>query len=243
MEPFSWETYPAREDKFTMSSRLVPRVASLCLILVASITAFAQSPGEFTIAALPDTQFYSKSYPQIFTTETQWIADHAKQMNIQLVVGLGDIVDGGGETYQWQNADLAYRVLDGKVPYVAVIGNHDYDQNNPAGRTAYTKNCNAYFGPQRYAGKSWYKSQYPTGSNENFYSIFTLGGKQYLVLVLEVFPRNSALKWASAVMKNHPGIDTIVVTHAYTYYDNTRMDRCDSNSAGSFAVAQDNDGE
>lgn len=226
-----------------MSRNLVPRVFALCLFIAASLTAFAQSPGEFTIAALPDTQFYSKTYPQIFTAETQWIASHAQQMNIQLVVGLGDIVDGGGEGYQWQNADLAYRILDGKVPYIAAIGNHDYDQNNPSGRTAYTKNFNAYFGPQRYAGKSWYKGQYPSGSNENFYSIMTLGGKQYLILVLEVFPRNSALSWASAVIKNHPGIDTILVTHAYTYYDSTRMDRCDSNSAGSFAVAQDNDGE
>lgn len=226
-----------------MFRSLATRIVVLCLFLSVSFAAHAQTSGEFTIAALPDTQFYSKTYPQIFTTETQWIADHAKQMNIQLVVGLGDIVDGGGETYQWQNADLAYRMLDGKVPYVAAIGNHDYDRNNPAGRTAYTKNFNAYFGPQRYAGKSWYKRQYPSGSNENFYSIITLGGKQYLILVLECFPRNSALGWAAAVMKNHPGIDTIVVTHAYTYYDNTRMDHCDSNSASSFAVAQDNDGE
>jgi hypothetical protein len=226
-----------------MSQNLLSRVVVVCLLLFASLTAFGQSSGEFTIAALPDTQFYSKSYPQIFTAETQWIADHAKQLNIQMVVGLGDIVDGGGAAYQWQNADLAYRILDGKVPYVAAIGNHDYDQNNPAGRTAYTKNFNSYFGPQRYAGKTWYKGQFPVGSNENFYSIITLGGKQYLILVLECFPRNAALSWAAAVMKNHPGIDTIVVTHAYTYYDNTRMDRCDENSAASFAVAQDNDGE
>lgn len=226
-----------------MSRNLVPPVVVLVFLITASLTSVAQSPGEFTIAALPDTQFYSKTYPQIFTAETQWIASHARQMNIQLVVGLGDIVDGGGEAYQWQNADLAYRVLDGKVPYVAAIGNHDYDRNNPAGRTGSTNNFNAYFGPARYRGKSWYKGQYPQGSNENFYSIITLGGKQYLILVLEVFPRNSALSWAASVLKNYPGIDTIVVTHAYTYYDNTRMDRCDSNSAGSFAVAQDNDGE
>ena len=223
-----------------------------CLILrllgivcsLATLPALAQlSPGEFTIAALPDTQFYSRSYPQIFTAETQWIADHAQEYNIHLVVGLGDIVDAGGEGYQWQNADLAYRVLDGKVPYMAAIGNHDYDANNPSGRTSATRNFNAYFGPQRYAGKSWYKGQYPAGSNENFYALFTFGGKQYLILVLEVFPRNSALSWAAAVMKNHPGVDTIVVTHAYTYADSTRMDRCDSNSAGSFGVSQDNDGE
>jgi hypothetical protein len=226
-----------------MSLRFFGRLVGL-LCALAAIPVLAQTtPGEFTIAALPDTQFYSKSYPQIMTAETQWIADHAAEMNIQLVVGLGDIVDSGGSSYQWQNADLAYRLLDGKVPYMAAIGNHDYDLNNPAGRSGSTKNYNAYFGPQRYAGKSWYKGQYPAGSNENFYGIFTFGGKQYLVMVLECFPRNSSLSWASAVMKNHPGMDTIVVTHAYTYADSTRMDRCDSNSAGSFGVAQDNDGE
>jgi hypothetical protein len=222
--------------------QFAPLVGLLCALC--ALPALAQTtPGEFTIAALPDTQFYSKSYPQIFTAETQWIADHAAEFNIQLVVGLGDIVDGGGEGYQWQNADLAYRILDGKVPYMVVIGNHDYDRNNPAGRTASTVNYNSYFGPKRYTGKSWYKGQYPSGSNENFYGIFTFGGKQYLILMLEVFPRNSALSWAAAVMKNHPGIDTIVVTHAYTYADSTRMDRCDGNSAASLGVAQDNDGE
>jgi hypothetical protein len=93
---------------------------------------------------------------------------------------------------------------------------------------------------RRGGGGNW---ALPKGSNENFYSIVTLGDTQYLVLVLEVFPRNSALNWATAVIKNHSSLPAIVVTHAFTYADSTRMDRCDGNSAASFAVAQDNDGE
>jgi hypothetical protein len=216
----------------------------VAVLFLVTLSASAQTtPGEFTIAALPDTQIYAHLYPQIFTSQTQWIADHAAEQNIQLVVGLGDIVDGGGSLVQWQNADLAYRTIDDKIPYVAAIGNHDYDKANPGGRTESTKNFNAYFGPQRYAGKSWYKGQYPAGSNENFYAIVTLAGKQYLILVLECFPRNAALSWASAVIANHPGLDTIVVTHAYTYSDNTRMDRCYSNSAASDGAGTDNDGQ
>lgn len=216
----------------------------LALAMFAALPLLAQrTPGEFTIAALPDTQFYSKDNPQIFDAQTQWIADHASQMNIQLVVGLGDIVDAGGKIYEWQNADIAYRTLDGKVPYVAAIGNHDYDQNNPAGRTLSSKNFNTYFGPARYRGQSSYRGSYPAGSNENFYSVFNLGGKNYLILVLECFPRSSVLGWAAAVVRNNPDKDVIVVTHAFTYADSTRMDRCDGNSAGSFGVAQDNDGE
>ena len=199
--------------------------------------------GEFTIVALPDTQFYSKSYPQIFASQTKWIADHASAMNIKLVLGLGDIVDGGGEVGQWQNADAAIRNIEYKVPYMLAIGNHDYDRNNPGGRTASTVNFNNFFGPHRYADRSWYKGHYPSNSNENFYGIFQFGGKEYLVMMLEVFPRDSALSWASSVIASHPSDDVIIVTHSFTYYDNTRMDRCDTNSAATFGAAADNDGE
>src|SRR5258708_29523351 len=109
----------------------------LALLLPAVMRAQAPTPSptpadEFTIVALPDTQFYSSLNPQIFAAQTQWIADHVQDHNIQLVVGLGDIVDAGGDLTQWQNADAAVRLLSGKVPYMMAIGNHDYDQNNPA---------------------------------------------------------------------------------------------------------------
>ncbi len=217
--------------------------AALLLLVLLSTPTFAQSGEDFTIAALPDTQFYSRSFPQIFAAETRWIAEHAAEKNIKLVIGLGDIVDGGGSIAQWQNANAAIRNVDGKVPTMLAIGNHDYDRNNPPGRTASAHNFNAYFGPEWYRDKSWYKGNFPSGSNENFYGTFTFSGKPYLVVVLEVFPRDIALTWAESVIKAHPGSDVIVVTHAYTYSDNTRMDRCDANSAASFGAGADNDGQ
>ena len=208
-----------------------------------TISARPQSADDFTIAALPDTQFYSKSYPQIFAAQTQWIADNATAKNIKLVIGLGDIVDSGGSTSQWQNADAAYSIVDRKLPFLPTIGNHDYDHNNPSGRTGSTVNYNIFFGPSRFSDRSWYKGNYPAGSNENFYAAFTFGSHNYLFVVLEVFPRDASLQWAASIIKSHPTYDVIVVTHAYTYYDNTRLDHCDENSAGSFGVAQDNDGQ
>src|ERR1051326_1459776 len=126
----------------------------LCAVMGTQMRAQTATPApppldEFTIVALPDTQFYSSLNPPIFAAQTQWIANHVQDQNIQLVVGLGDIVDGGGDLTQWQNADAAVRLLSGKVPYMMAIGNHDYDQNNPAGRTASTKNFNSFFGPAR----------------------------------------------------------------------------------------------
>jgi hypothetical protein len=210
--------------------------------------ASAQTPtptpaDEFTIVALPDTQFYSSLNPQIFSAQTQWIANHVQDQNIQLVVGLGDIVDGGGDLTQWQNADAAVRLLSGKVPYMMAIGNHDYDQNNPAGRTASTKNFNSFFGPARYAGASWYKGSFPAGSNENFYGVVTVNGRNYLIVVLEFAARDSALAWADGILKANQDKDAIIVTHMFTYADNTRISGCDENSAASFGVGQDNNGE
>jgi carboxypeptidase family protein/calcineurin-like phosphoesterase family protein len=220
----------------------------LIVITLLSCVGLAQTPSptpadEFTIVALPDTQFYSSTYPQIFAAQTQWIANHIQDQNIQLVIGLGDIVDSGGLVSQWQNAGAAYRVLAGKVPYMIAIGNHDYDQNNPAGRTASTKNFNSFFGPSYYAGASWYRGSFPSGSNENFYGVITVNSKSYLIIMLEFAPRDTSLAWADGIIKANPDKDVIIATHMFTYSDNTRISQCDQNSAASFGVGQDNNGE
>jgi hypothetical protein len=217
--------------------------AILCLLYGVGVLNAQTSADEFTIVALPDTQFYSSTYPQIFAAQTQWIANHVQDQNIKLVVGLGDIVDGGGDLAQWQNADAAVRLLDGKVPYMMAIGNHDYDQNNPSGRTASTQNFNTFFGPVRYAGAGWYKGNFPAGSNENFYGVVNINGRNYLILVLEFAPRDAALNWAAGILSANQDKEVIVVTHMFTYSDNTRIDHCDLNNAESFGVGQDNNGE
>ncbi len=201
------------------------------------------APDEFTIVALPDTQYYSRDFPDIFRAQTQWIADHTQDQHIQLVLGLGDIVDDGADPVQWQNADSAVRLIEGKLPYMMAIGNHDYDLAHPAGRTASAQGFNAHYGPARYAGASWYRGSFPAGSNENFYGVVNLNGRDFLILVLEFAPRDVALAWADGILKANQDKEAIVVTHAFTFTDNTRMSRCDANSAASFGVGQDNDGD
>ncbi len=189
-------------------------------------------------------QFYSRWYPQIFSAETAWIANNAAAQNIKLVIGLGDNVDGGGETVQWQNADSAVRALDGHVPYMMAIGNHDYDKNDPAARTPHTVNFNKYFGPGRYSGQAWYGGNYPAGSNENFYGTFEFNGQKYLVLVLEVFPRDVTLVWADGVLKANADKDVILVTHSYmSDNNNQRVQPGGPTSAMYFGCDADNDGE
>ena len=215
------------------------------IVLLGALVPGATAQSDFTIVALPDTQYYSESYPQTFTAQTQWIVNNAATLNIQAVLGLGDIVNTAANTWEWQNADASVKLLDNaSTPYLLAIGNHDYsDSGNASGRTSETSNFNAFFGPSRYQGYSWYKGQYPAGSNENFYGILTINSKQYLFLMLEFYPRDSALAWAASVIAANPAAEVIVVTHAYIYSDSTRVSLCDNLNAQAYNVGADNDGE
>jgi uncharacterized membrane protein len=222
--------------------------ASSILLLIALLTMLVPHAGaqsDFTIVALPDTQYYSETYPSTFTAQTKWVVDNAAALNIQAVLGLGDIVNTASNTWEWQNADTSIKLLDNaNIPYLLAIGNHDYsDSGDSSGRTSETTNFNAFFGPPRYQGYSWYKGQYPAGSNENFYGLLTINGKQYLFLMLEFYPRDAALAWATSIIAANPAAEVIVVTHSYVYIDSTRVSLCDSINAQTYNVGADNDGE
>ena len=138
-------------------------------------------------------QNYSQFYPQIFDAQTQWIAKNVASQNIRLVIGEGDLVNTASDPVQWQNVEHSIGILDqAGLPYVLAIGNHDYDSNPPTTRKATI--FNQHFGPSRFYGRDYYGStNYPAGSNENFYATFTWGSKSYLILVLEFVPRSSAV--------------------------------------------------
>jgi len=221
-------------------SRL-PIYLILCIGLLSVLgfipTLQAQSAGDFTIVVLPDTQNYSQTYPQIFDSQTQWVASNAAAQNIKLVIGEGDIVNISSNATQWANAVHSIGILDqAQIPYALAIGNHDYDTLPPTNRKATL--FNQYFGPSRYSGKPYYgTTNYPSGSNENFYETFTWGGKTYLILVLEFVPRSGAVAWAKSVLSSNSDKEVIVVTHSYLYSDGTTVDQCDTAD-----MVGDNDG-
>ena len=217
-----------------MFFRVLCRFLPLLLVLgFVSETRIAQAAGDFSIILFPDTQNEAQYFPQVLQAETQWVVNNRAALNIQGVLGLGDIVNDGASTAQQQNADSAIRTLDNAgIPYLLAIGNHDYDGGNNGAYPRLVTGFNQWFGPLRYAGKSYYKGNFPSGSNENFYGVLTINGKQYLVLVLEYIPRSTSLSWATSVVKNNPDKEIIVVTHSYMFFDNTRVDACDTQDLG-----------
>ncbi|HTM38739.1 MAG TPA: carboxypeptidase regulatory-like domain-containing protein [Terriglobales bacterium] len=225
-------------------------VSFLVALLFSLFLARAEAQnGDFSIIVLPDTQYYSESYPAILNSQAQWVVNNAAVLNIQLVLGVGDIVNNGSSSTEWITADAAYKQFDAAhIPYFAAIGNHDYNGNNPNGRTSSTSNFNHYFGPPRYQNTAnwstpYWQGSYPNGSNENFYGFVTINGQQYLILALEFYPRDAALSWAGQVIQKNPGAQTIIITHAYEYFDNTRISACNSFDAQYYGLGGDNDGD
>src|SRR5437764_15354465 len=103
---------------------------------------------DFSIVVFPDTQYYHGSYAYVLQDQANWVASHQASLNIKAVIGMGDIVDGGGYPVdsagnvvggctstppsgwqtQWQQSQSAVSTLNSHgIYYQPTIGNHDYD--------------------------------------------------------------------------------------------------------------------
>ena len=183
----------------------------------------------FTIAVLPDTQYYSKTYPAIFTQQTQWIADNAKNQNIVFVSQVGDLVDNYkcDNDYEWKNAQNSMKIIrNANIPYSVVPGNHDV--NFEAGDTTY---YDKYFPYTDFTSYPWYGSgqyppkngdpapDFPPGSNASNFETFSAMGQSFIILNLactpDVLVNSSLYSWANDVLKHYNNYKAIVVTHGY----------------------------
>ena len=179
-----------------------------------------------TLVVLPDTQYYASQSPDVFAAQTRWIAKEQGARNIAGVVHLGDIVDSANDPAQWRAAKSCMRVLDGRVPYVIVPGNHDCDANRVGP-------IDSYFGPRT---MPWISGTMIPGKIENNYTLLNIGPQRWLILGLEFGPRDAVIAWADGILKAHASLPAILVTHAYLYEDGTRYGM----SAPGLADAQPN---
>ena len=160
---------------------------------------FCEIPN-FTLVALPDTQKYSLSYPDIFNAQTSWIVANRDESNIAFVTHLGDIVENAGVIAQWLNADTAIDFLDVSppIPYGLAVGNTD---TSPMGNPDNTTQFNTYFGISRFSGKPFYGGHYGT-DNDNNYELFSSGGIDFIIIHLQYNPEPDplVLEWADDLL-------------------------------------------
>jgi hypothetical protein len=167
-------------------------------------------PTSFTIIVLPDTQYYTSSYPDIFTNQTQWIVAHREAFNIVYVGHEGDIVNTARSTTQWKRADTSMSYLEDPIttglpdgiPYSVVRGNHDIGNL-----------FDLYFGVARFNRRSYYGGHY-SDNNQNNYVLFDVGDLHYISISLDYNPDTEELNWTESVLQTHSDRSAIIISHS-----------------------------
>ena len=221
--------------------------ASICQLLVAaekgpSETKNPKKVKSFTLAVLPDTQFYcdtrlklSKKWGngdlrRFFFEQTRWVRDNQKRLNIAFLVHEGDVVQADAHE-EWAIAKKAMSVLDGKVPYCMCLGNHDMgfqkSDNKYGGDIAVNRTTlfNKYFPREKFAKRKEFGGTFDPDRHDNSWYHFEATGMKFLIVSLECKPRNEVLAWANKVVAKHPDHRVIVLTHAYMSANGRRIDK------------------
>lgn len=175
-----------------------------------------QSP-RFTLAVLPDTQYLfdeDSSDPEPLRETLNYLVRERAGANIAFMAHLGDVTEHGSE-HEIGLAGQAFRLLDRKVPYSMLAGNHDIPSStdDQRGDTAYLR----AFGPRRFAGTSTFGGASPDGYNS--YHLFAAGGRQWLVLALDWRVSDRGLQWVQQVIDAHPRLPVILTTHDLVWAD------------------------
>src|SRR5687767_14863303 len=118
----------------------------LLLSLVCALSfGWAPSPAlgqadDFTVIALPDTQYYTctgggscVANLGIFAAQTNWIAANRDALDIRFVTELGDCTENGNVTSEFDIADAAFQTIEAAtgaaypdgIPFGVAVGNHD----------------------------------------------------------------------------------------------------------------------
>ncbi len=195
---------------------------------------------DFAVIALPDTQFYAESYPQIFDAQTQWIVGNRSARNVVFTTQLGDCVENGSDPsnqLEWDRVDASLSLLEDPVttllpdgiPWGIAPGNHDQSPlaSPRAGgdEGATTDLFNQTFGVSRFQGRSYYRgscdfgdpSRYPD-NNDNNYEFFSAGHYDFVITHLEYdstdsSERRDVLDWLDTVLETNAARRAIIASH------------------------------
>lgn len=175
---------------------------------------------DYTLVAIPDIQTMVNYRPYRLTNLANWLVNNKETYNIQFAMQLGDLSDHGTVEKFYATAAEGMSILDGKLPYTFVPGNHDYDDNS---KTRATTLYNKYFPYSKYSQTENFGGAYEEGKMENTYSLFEVGDVKYMVLCLEFGPRMEIIRWAGRLCEKYPDRRVIVTTHAFIDPDGTIM--------------------
>ena len=194
----------------------------------------------WSMILIPDPQTYVKfeRNQPIMDLITTWIKTNVDELNIELVMCVGDLVDNNTDTIpegkyggdqsgwqQWNAISHSFMKLDNIVPYILCVGNHDMEMS-PSRYSQF----NSWFAPNRNRlTQKLLVEMFPNASGvktmENaYYQFVSPHGVPFLIFSLEFIPRDTIMQRAIEITRqekylNHKGI---ILTHTYLNTDNTR---------------------
>lgn len=190
--------------------------------------------GDFSIAVLPDTQYYLAQAQlggsfDMFQAQIDWIRKNQVKENIAYVAHMGDITEHGDNPVtarsEWFLAQKALYGLETPVsiPYGLAVGNHDqFPSQYPV--TGTTNFYNKYFGVPHFEGRPYYGGHYGN-NNDSHYDLFSAGGADFIVLFLEFDSHNEdqqhLYSWANDILKKYSTRKAIVVSHSIIHFNPT----------------------
>jgi hypothetical protein len=212
---------------------------ALCIATLLLFPGRARGESSFTLVVLPDTQCYCDTrhaqsakkwggdLRRYFFSQTRWIRDNVRKLNIAFVLHEGDITQTDYDD-EWKIAAKAMALLDGKVPYCLCLGNHDigYRKTGNSADSYSTANdrktrFNKFFPRSKYQNLKHFGGT-PGKGLDNSYWVFTAAKMNFLILALEFKPRDAILAWAGNVARKHQDHRIIVLTHSYLDAQNKR---------------------
>ncbi len=174
---------------------------------VAASNPLQASKDEATIVLMSDTQFYSKSNPNIFYNMTQYLISNQKMLNLSYVVHTGDLVENFDNEEQWQVASNAMYTLS-KIPHGVLAGNHD-TAPLPNNRENFEK----YFGENRFKNYKWYGEG--NNGNSDHYDLVKVGKTDFIFVYLSDNPTQKNIDFANYAFQKYPQHIGVLCVHNY----------------------------
>ncbi len=193
------------------------------------------SASVFTVAIIPDTQ------PEVwsagdrrFGQRTGWLVANKSPLGLKFVTHTGDVVDWDTPYHDhYVRARAALTTLNGQIPYSVTLGNHDTAAVGVGGSAADppntwklvrdTRTANSYLNQ----GTAAMAGAFEARKIDNTFHTFSAGGRQWMVLNLELWPRKDVIAWANRVVREHRKHNVLVVTHSFMQGNGTIYQRSD----------------
>lgn len=194
-----------------------------------SVAAAAPDPNpsdhDFTFAVIPDTQQeVLQRTDGRFKQRTQWLVQHRGELDLRFVVQVGDLVNWDTDDHsQYEIARAGWQpLIDSRIPAFINIGNHDSQATSVGGGARdyrftaklarMTEVMNSYFSV---ADTSISTGSFEPGKIDNTYTRLKAGGKYWMLINLELWPRPEVVKWAADLVKRHKHHNVIISTHSF----------------------------